>query len=49
MAGIDKVGRFAVNIDEAVEDMAARREPGSYHAGMNGLGHSMRGGAMGAA
>ncbi|KAF7800777.1 hypothetical protein G2W53_044735 [Senna tora] len=36
LAGITNVGRFTIDIDQAVEDVTPWHEPRSYHVGMDG-------------
>ena len=38
VVGVDKIRRFAVDIDQAVEDVAAWPEPRSDHVGMDAAG-----------
>lgn len=49
MVSVDKIRRFAVDIDQTVEDVAAWPEPRSNHVGMDATGEGIGGGTMWAA
>ncbi|GFY86101.1 hypothetical protein Acr_04g0008390 [Actinidia rufa] len=49
VVGVDEIRRLALDIDQAVEDVAAWPETRSGHVGMDAASERMRGGALWAA
>lgn len=49
VAGVADVRGLAVNVDQAVDDVAAGLQPGGDHVGVDGAGRRVGGGCSGAA